>query len=66
MGVAFLIFLAAVTALICSAVGLSMMPLHRRSFSAMTKEEHIKYRHGLMVILIPLCVFVLLALLFIL
>lgn len=46
-----------------AAVGLNMMPLHRRSFSVMTAEERARYRRGLTITLAssaPLLLFVLL------
>jgi len=51
MGFAVFVFLAAAAALVCGAVGLSMMPLHRRSFTAMTAEELARYRQGLIIAL---------------
>lgn len=64
MGFVILLLLLGLIALVGAAAGLHMMPLHRRTFSAMTREEHARYWHGLAIVLVslvPLLLFVFLA-----
>lgn len=63
MGFVILILMLSLVALVGVAVGLHMMPLYRRTFSAMTREEYAQYWRGLAIALVslaPLLLFVLL------
>lgn len=63
MGFAVLTCILVVIAFIGACAGISMLPLHRRTFSVMTREERARYWHGLAIVLAsssPLLLFVLL------
>ncbi len=62
MGIAALIFLLAVSAFACAAVGLFRMPLHCRSFSTMTSAEKHRFAQGLTLLCAPLVLILVLVL----